>query len=306
MTGPRLFHIDAFTRTPFRGNPAGVVLNADSLDPTRMQEIARELKHSETAFVMSARGNDHDVYIRYFTPVTEVPICGHATIAAHYARAEWLSLGNTVLTQKSGAGLQKIAIETDEFDYRIVMQQGPVTFGEPYDRDTRRLIAQALRIDIRDIDETKPVQIVSTGHSKVIVPLRSGVELDAIEPDNARLVSLSEAFGCNGFFPFLLRCGSAGTDGRMFAPAIGIAEDPVTGNANGPLGAYLVKHSLMRHDGVKLIFDGHQGRALRRDGVVNVMVEIEHGEPVNVSIKGDAVMLFSAALNAAIGMQPRA
>jgi PhzF family phenazine biosynthesis protein len=302
MNGPRLFHVDAFTRTPFRGNPAGVVLNADSLDATQMQEIARELKHSETAFVMSAQDSDHDVYIRYFTPVTEVPICGHATIAAHYARADWLSLGDTVLTQKTGAGLQKIAIETDEVDYRIVMQQGPITFGEPFDPDTRRLIAQALRIDIHDIDETKPVQIVSTGHSKVMVPLRPGVALDAITPDHAGLASLSEIIGCNGFFPFLLRSGSACTDGRMFAPAIGIAEDPVTGNANGPLGAYLVKHSLVQHDGARLVFDGHQGRALRRDGIVNVIVEIQRGEPVTVSIKGDAVMLFSAALDAAIGL----
>ncbi len=301
MNEPQLFHIDAFTRTAFRGNPAGVVLNADPLDANQMQDIARELKHSETAFVMSAHGSDHDVHIRYFTPVTEVPICGHATIAAHYARARWLSLGDTVVTQKTGAGLQTITVETDGDDYRIVMQQGPISFGQPFDTETRRLIAQALRIDEHEIDETKPVQIVSTGHSKVMVPLRASVALDAIEPDHARLISLSATIGCNGFFPFLLRSERAGTDGRMFAPAIGIAEDPVTGNANGPLGAYLVKHALMPHDGLKLTFDGHQGRVLRRDGVVEVTVDIQNGEPVRVSIKGDAVMLFAAALNPAIG-----
>ncbi|MFM0337125.1 PhzF family isomerase [Paraburkholderia fungorum] len=301
MNEPQLFHIDAFTRTAFRGNPAGVVLNADSLDANQMQDIARELKHSETAFVMSPHGSDHDVYIRYFTPVTEVPICGHATIAAHYARARSMSLGDTVVTQKTGAGLQTITVETDGDDYRIVMQQGPISFDQPFDSETRRLIAQALRIDEYDIDETKPVQIVSTGHSKVMVPLRASVALDTIVPDHALLVSLSEAIGCNGFFPFLMRSEPASTDGRMFAPAIGIAEDPVTGNANGPLGAYLVRHALMPNDGVKLTFDGHQGRALRRDGVVKVTVDIQDGEPVRVSIKGEAVMLFSTALNPPIG-----
>ncbi|WP_229506588.1 PhzF family phenazine biosynthesis isomerase [Massilia sp. BJB1822] len=83
----RLAHIDSFTRTPFRGNPAGVVLDADGLSSQQMQDIAHELRHSETAFVLKPHGQDHDLHIRYFTPSVEVPVCGHATIAAHYARA---------------------------------------------------------------------------------------------------------------------------------------------------------------------------------------------------------------------------
>jgi PhzF family phenazine biosynthesis protein len=82
----------------------------------------------------------------------------------------------------------------------------------------------------------------------------------------------------------------------MFAPAIGIPEDPVTGNANGPLGAYLVRHKLMQHDGRELVFDGHQGRAIRRDGVVQVRVAVQGGAPVRVTISGEAVILFSAPL----------
>jgi PhzF family phenazine biosynthesis protein len=85
----------------------------------------------------------------------------------------------------------------------------------------------------------------------------------------------------------------------MFAPAIGIPEDPVTGNANGPLGAYLVRYGLMAHDGKLLRFDGHQGRALRRDGVVQVEVTIGQGAPQQVSISGSAVILFSAPLDVA-------
>lgn len=81
---PQVYHVDAFTRTPFRGNSAGVVLNADGLSETQMQLIARELRHSETAFLL--RSDDSDVRIRYFTPTVEVPICGHATVAAHYVR----------------------------------------------------------------------------------------------------------------------------------------------------------------------------------------------------------------------------
>jgi PhzF family phenazine biosynthesis protein len=101
--------------------------------------------------------------------------------------------------------------------------------------------------------------------------------------------------GCNGWVPFVLK-GRFATEGRMFAPAIGIIEDPVTGNANGPLGAYLVRHGLMPHDGKELLFAAHQGRALQRDGVVGVKVGIEDGAPLQVTISGDAVILFSAPL----------
>ena len=117
-------------------------------------------------------------------------------------------------------------------------------------------------------------------------------------PDLDALAALSRELACNGWFPFVLK-GQRATEGRMFAPAIGIPEDPVTGNANGPLGAYLVRHRLMPHDGHALVFDGHQGRALRRDGVVRVTVAVAGGEPVQVTIGGQAVILFSAPLELA-------
>lgn len=294
---PQLFHIDAFTTTLFKGNPAGVVLDADGLDAQQMQALARELKHSETAFVMAPQDGSHDVYIRYFTPATEVPICGHATIAAHYARAVALGLGSTELRQKSGAGVQAIRVEAGAGGtYQILMRQGPPSFSEPLRAAERRALARALGLDEHCFEPALPMQIVSTGHSKVMLPLRAGVALDAIRPDYAALSALSAEIGCNGYFPFQLRAGGRSTDGRMFAPAIGIPEDPVTGNANGPLGAYLVRHGLMAHDGRRLRFDGHQGRALGRDGVVHVEVCIERGEPSQVAIRGSAAILFSAPL----------
>lgn len=297
MPKPLLFHVDAFTTTRFRGNPAGVVLNADKLTTAQMQDIARELKHSETAFVLEPQSDDHDVHIRYFTPTTEVPICGHATISAHYARAKWLDLNECVVRQKTMAGIQDIAVHRTADDYRITMHQGEISFGEPLAEDFRTRIATALGLTSHDFVASLPVQIVSTGHSKVIVPLRQGIDLDGLKPDYVALAEISGIIGCNGYFPYLIRQGeTAATDGRMFAPAIGIAEDPVTGNANGPLGAYLVRHGLMRHDNRRLSFEGHQGRAIRRDGVVHVSVDIEAGEPKHVSIHGDAVLLFSAEL----------
>lgn len=82
-----LYQVDSFTREKFRGNPAGVISNAEGLDENQMQKIARELNNSETAFVFQSNDKNYDVHVRFFTPTSEVPICGHATIAAHYIRA---------------------------------------------------------------------------------------------------------------------------------------------------------------------------------------------------------------------------
>ncbi|MFM9923200.1 PhzF family isomerase [Variovorax sp. H27-G14] len=296
MKTPQLFHVDAFTRVAFRGNSAGVVLDADGMSPAQMQALARELKHSETAFVLAPEDASHEVRIRYFTPTTEVPICGHATIAAHYARALALGLGETELRQKTGAGIQSIRIERAHGDYRVVMRQGAIEFGAPFASDLRHEIAHALGMTAHDLLPGAPLQVVSTGHSKVMVPMQSVNTLDALAPNHEALTALSARIGCNGYFPFVIDPVERATCGRMFAPAIGIPEDPVTGNANGPLGAYLVRHRLMPHDGRCLAFTGHQGRAIGRDGEVHVEVTVHEGEPVQVTIKGDAVLLFSAPL----------
>lgn len=310
---PKLFHIDSFTRTPLRGNAAGVVLDADGMSDAQMQDLARELKHSETAFVLRPKGDDHDMHVRFFTPTMEVPVCGHATIAAHYALA-WASAAAGLpaersVIQKTGAGLQRIRTVRDPAaDWRIEIEQGCPEFGEPLDANWRRRIAQALGIgdaglasalqaDADGLAAGRPVQVVSTGHSKVIVPLPDRFPLEQLRADMEALAALSRELGCNGWYPFVLKDGLA-TEGRMFAPAIGILEDPVTGNANGPLGAYLVRHKLMPHDGGELLFEGHQGRAMRRDGVVTVRVAVEGDVPVKVTISGQAVILFSAELPA--------
>lgn len=289
---PQVYHVDAFTRTPFRGNSAGVVLNADGLSETQMQLIARELRHSETAFLLQS--DDSDVRIRYFTPTVEVPICGHATVAAHYVRSTVLGLGNTTVWQTSLAGRHRVAIHHDGDDYRISLEQGTPSFEAPLEGDVRATILRALHLSESDMLPGLPIQVASTGHSKVMIPLKPGVDIDALTPDLDALCAISKQIGCNGFFPFQIRPGKNETDGRMFSPAIGIVEDPVTGNANGPMGAWLVHHGLLEHDGKSLQVKGHQGRALGRDGTVEIDVTIQDNQPEKVTITGNAVILFHA------------
>ncbi|EPW3443434.1 PhzF family isomerase, partial [Escherichia coli] len=250
------------------------------------------LGHSETAFLLHS--DDSDVRIRYFTPTVEVPICGHATVAAHYVRAKALGLGNCTIWQTSLAGKHRVTIEKQNDDYRISLEQGTPGFEPPLGGETRAAIINAFHLTEDDILPGLPIQVATTGHSKVMIPLKPEVDIDALSPDLAALTAISKQIGCNGFFPFQIRPGKNETDGRMFSPAIGIVEDPVTGNANGPMGAWLVHHNVLPHDGSVLRVKGHQGRALGRDGVIDVTVTIRDNQPEKVTISGTAVILFHA------------
>lgn len=251
-----------------------------------------ELGHSETAFLLHS--DDSDVRIRYFTPTVEVPICGHATVAAHYVRAKVLGLGNCTIWQTSLAGKHRVTIEKHNDDYRISLEQGTPGFELPLEGEVRAAIINALHLTEDDILPGLPIQVATTGHSKVMIPLKPEVDIDALSPDLNALTAISKQIGCNGFFPFQIRPGKNETDGRMFSPAIGIVEDPVTGNANGPMGAWLVHHNVLPHDGKVLRVKGHQGRALGRDGVIEVTVTIRDNQPEKVTISGAAVILFHA------------
>lgn len=294
----RLYQVDSFTTELFQGNPAGVVPEADGLTAAQMQAIAREMNNSETAFILSPTAEDHEVWIRFFTPATEVPSCGHATIAAHYVRALEMGLPSSTVIQKIGAGILPVEIIREAGDCRIVMTQGAIEFGETFAGGQRNEIVSALGLDPHDIDDRCPVQIVSTGHSKVLVGIRQRAVLDGLHPDLARLTGISQRIGCNGYFVFVLSDGpgEALSHGRMFAPAIGIAEDPVTGNANGPLGAYLVRHRLVPVSGNRLTFKARQGEAIGRPGTVEVTVEIAEGKPTAVRVGGSAVIVFQSEL----------
>lgn len=293
-----VYQVDAFTTEKFKGNPAGVVLDADGLNEADMLKIARELNNSETAFIFSPDGTDHDLRIRYFTPTTEVPVCGHATIASHYVRAVEKQLESMTVVQKIKIGILPVEVIKQAGNYSIVMTQGNILFEKYLNEIQQNTLLQALGLTEGDIDGRCPVEIVSTGHSKVMIGIKSRKTLDSLVPDLALLKRLSREIGCNGYFVFTFDSQIPGvlTHGRMFAPAIGIAEDPVTGNANGPLGAYLVKHRLVKHDGKMLQFKGEQGSAIGRSGIVDIAVKIENNEPVQVQIGGQAVIVFKTEI----------
>lgn len=287
-----IYVVDAFTTQPNTGNRAGVVLDADHLTTQEMQDIAAFVGYSETAFVLLPKDQSHDIHVRYFTPTNEVPICGHATIATHFLRATTGHQSDYPLIAKTGAGHLSVSIFGSPEALLVKMTQGPVEFLPPFSVSQRSELANALGVSESDFADL-PIQVVTTGHSKVMVPMLSRSTLDGLTPNNEKLKAISAEIGCNGFFPFVLEGSKQEpiTYGRMFAPAIGINEDPVTGNANGPAGAYLVHHDLIECD-QKVSYWGYQGLAIQRPGRVLVTVE-KTDSILHVSIAGQAVLVGS-------------
>ena len=288
------YQIDSFTKEKFKGNPAGVVVNAEGLNDYQMQQIARELNNSETAFLFPPDNDDCDGIIRYFTPSTEVPICGHATIAAMYAKAIEDNLDSCVLKFKTKIGILPFEIIKNNGDYQVVMTQGAFELSPTFDKEITNKMLTALGLEESDTNKNCPIQIASTGHSKVMIGIKNREKLNSLSPDYNAIADLRTIINCNGYFVFTFDSDSKDilTYGRMFAPSIGINEDPVTGNANGPLGGYLIQNRIVDFKDNTFEFNGRQGEKIDRLGVINVKVKIENNKPSLIQIKGDAVVVF--------------
>ncbi len=294
----RLFHVDAFTRTRFGGNPAAVVLDADALSDEQMQIIARELNVVETAFVLNSETNDHDLRVRFFTPQHEVPFVGHATIAAQYVHAKHGNRAKGKLRQLTGAGIVEIDVTEAAGDLRIAITQSPPSLGPVLPEQHRKQVLNALGISSPSLHLDCPLQIMVKGSPRLMIGLRAPELLASLKPDFEELTRLTPHVGAEGFFVFALRDdhGKPGTVARMFCPALGIPEDPASGNAHGMLGVYLVTHELMKPVDGKLHFRGNQGQWLNRPSVIDVEVDCSGRVAQSVRIMGDAVIVYEAEL----------
>ncbi|VEH20376.1 Uncharacterized isomerase yddE [Chryseobacterium nakagawai] len=294
-----VYQIDSFTKEKFKGNPAGVVLGAENLTPEEMQLIARELNNSETAFVLKPDQNDYfDYHVRYFTPTTEVPICGHATIGALYAKAIEDKLDSCTIKINTQVGILPIDILKENNDYLITMTQGSFSLEPAFDPSITQKIIEALGLKMDDLNKDCPIQIASTGHSKVMIGINNRTLLNNLTPDFTALAHLSKEISCNGYFVFTFDSDDKDilTYGRMFAPAIGIQEDPVTGNANGPLGGYLIQNKIVKVSDETFEFTGRQGETINRIGQMKVEVTIQNHIPELIRITGNAVTAFRTVI----------
>jgi len=296
----RLYHVDSFTRDRFCGNPAVVVLDAEFLTDEEMRRIAREAAGQEVAFVLAADAPDHDVEIRFFSPRREVTFIGHATIAAHYVRAIANGVPKGMVRQKSGTSIYEIEVTGRGEALRVSIHQGPATFGPVVPEERRAPVLDALGISSTSLHADCPMQVMSKANSRLLIGLQSPETLESLQPNMDALMHLTPHVGADGFFVFAIDPGSdpLTTEARMFCPVIGVPEDPVSGNAHGMLGVYLLQHGLLAADDGKARFIGHQGRFVDRPGTVEVEVTAAAGKrATGVRVTGDAVIVFQAELS---------
>lgn len=288
-----IHQVDAFTREPFTGNPTGVVLNADALTDVQMLAVARELNNAETAFILAADAADHSVRARFFTPRTEIGFVGHATVAAQYVLSRHHEAPRRQ-RQKSKAGIVDVEVHGTAEDRSIAIRRAAPPLGRELNDRERLAVLDALALASESLDTRIAPRIAGGSGARLLIGVRGTEPLRHLKPDLARLTTLSAQLGAAGYFVFTL--GKAGADhqvqSRMFCPALGIPEDPVSGNAHGLLGAYLAELRLLTPTADRAHFSGIQGQYVNRPGRVEVDLEFSDGKLAGVWIRGQAVEIF--------------
>ncbi len=292
----RIFQVDAFTDTRFTGNPATVVLDADAQSDALLQSVAREFSHAEVAFVSAAGAADHDVRLRFFNARKEAPFVGHATIAAH---AVLLAVGRRtpgVWRQHSGTGIIPVSAHRQDSQIMVEFRQAAPELEVPLPLKTTLRVAEALRLPATHLHELMPARVARRGSTRLLVPVARREHLNEIAPNFETLLSLGSELGADGFFVFALDESTAAvsTESRMFCPALGIAEDPVSGNAHAMLAAYL--WDLGAFDDKPADFLGVQGRQMGRPGEVRVRLDVLNGEMEAAHIGGAAIIVSEGTL----------
>jgi trans-2,3-dihydro-3-hydroxyanthranilate isomerase len=291
----RYLHYDVFTDTRFEGNQLAVFPDASGLSSLQMQTLAREMNFSESTFILPAETAGTDVRMRIFTPGSELPMAGHPTIGSTFALAgeKVIAHGRDHWVFGLGVGPTRVELQWrgDALDFAW-MDQRPPEFREP--AVSRAAIIKAAGLDPAAVDRTQlPVEEVSCGLPFLYVPCATRVDVDAAEPDMATLRTLKSAFPSTHIGVFVFSTEAVDPDvtaySRMFAPGLGVAEDPATGGASGPLGSYLVKYGLVApdraHDMVSL-----QGVAMGRPSRIYITITSDpQGAITRVQVGGRAV-----------------
>src|SRR3954451_19425997 len=247
----RYLHYDVFTDHLFGGNQLAVFLDGRGLQPETMQAIAKEMNFSETTFVLPPETPGTDVRMRIFTPGEEMPMAGHPTIGTTFALARSGAIDRARQTFVFGCAIGPVPVAMTwnggDLGFAWMTQPLPV-FGEPIQDPAHT--AAALSLSPAAVAGTGlPIQVVSCGVPFLFVPLTTRSAVDTVVVNTGALDALfSDAkISAHGIFVFSAEPGDAPATvySRMFAPELGITEDPATGGASGPLGAYLVRHEVV-------------------------------------------------------------
>ena len=300
MRSYRYLQYDVFTDRLFGGNQLAVFLDGRGLSTETMQAIAKEMNFSETTFVLPPERADTDVRMRIFTPGSELPMAGHPTIGSTFALARTGVIDPARDRVVFGLGIGPVPVSLIWNDGELGfawMTQGMPAFGEPI--ADRAAVAAALSVDSAALSAATPVQVISCGVPFLFVPLttRRAVDSAAVnsQPFDALLQSAKPR--PNGVFFFTTEPGSDGATAysRMFAPNLGIVEDPATGVASGPLGCYLVHHKIVKAEAADRMLS-LQGVKMGRPSHVHISIGMHRDEIASVRVGGQAVLAGEGTL----------
>lgn len=312
MPAYRFWQVDVFTARPFGGNPLAVFPDAAGLDSAQMQAIAREMNLSETTFVVPSPTPQADFAVRIFTPEAELPFAGHPVIGTHWVLAH---LGRVALREPLttvrfalGVGVRAATLHVQAGRVtQIVMDHQVPVFGATASPAQLDQLARGLGLDPAVIRAAgAPVQVVSTGLPQLFVPLHRLADLQALSPrhqDSAALNAVMQALDpqthCSECLMVLTRDTAdpaVTVRTRLFAPGLGVPEDPATGSASGGLGAYLVRHGLVRATPPITTIVSAQGVEMGRPSTIHVYVEGTPEAIAMVRVGGAVVPVIEGVL----------
>lgn len=288
----RFVQLDVFTTVPFGGNQLAVLPSAAGLSDAQMQAIAREMNFSETTFVLPPRDPAHDARVRIFTPGSELPMAGHPTVGTGFLIGA--ERGRTALTFELGVGPTAVRVDPgDGMTGTATMTQPPPTFRPA--GLTAGEAAELVSLDADRVHAGLPVVRGSAGVEYVYLPVRSRADVAAAA---ANPVAMARAFATEphkAVYVFSVEPSeTSDARGRMFFLVNGAAlEDPATGSAAGPFGAYLVAHGAARPGRIRL----QQGYEMGRPSAIAIDIEAgASGEVTAVHVGGGVVRVAEGTL----------
>lgn len=292
MNTVKVYHYDAFTKTAGLGNPAGIVFDAESLSEEEMQRIAHQIGFSECAFILPSAKADFG--LRYFTPGTEVDLCGHATIASVYALHSDMDAEEPPFIKRVETMSGIIEVGYDPATGEVSMTQAPAVF-EPFEGDVEALM-NTMELTRDDVDDRYPIVYGCTGLWTVIIPVKSLAACRRMVPDHHAFPAALVHRPNTSLHPLCTETihEESTLHGRHFSAAVtGRVEDPITGTACGVMGAYYITY--MHPDLQECDILIEQGQEAGYDGRVRVWAYKDDGGTIHVKIAGTAVPVAELA-----------
>lgn len=276
--------VDVFTDRPFAGNPLAVVHGAEALSTAQLQSIAREFNLSETTFPLPSTVDGADYRVRIFTPAAELPFAGHPSVGTAWvlARAGRIPQGNVV--QECGIGLLPLVVSPSG---------AQLTGGTPSirgDLDPRTLLA-ACGLGESDLDERAAAGMCGAGAEYAFLAVRESAVARAV-PDAGALSKLDLPMG---LAVFSYSPDDQAAHLRMFAPDLGVAEDPATGSCAVALSVYLVWRGLAPGYGTTT-YTISQGAEIGRPSTLSCTVLAHDGAAVSCTVQGGVAPVASGRI----------